>query len=261
VVFIISPNPVTFLKTRKGKTKPQLILFDDGNSYLVKFKNNPQGNRSLVNEHIVAKLGQLLHLPIPPSRLVYVPQYFIDQCSTLSSYGFVSGNQFASLLVENCVGLPSQPPYPEWSQFLNPDCIPAILIFDLWVSNADRWRNNILLQRFSEYRYFIYLIDHSDCFPGGTKWTLGSLEEPPKLRKLRSVHKWCLSLLNDQSPFETFLSKLVALPDIAIEEVLESIPIDWNISTIERKALFNHLINGRNNLPELINIVWKLKKE
>ena len=55
-----------------------MLLADDDQSYVVKFSNNPQDRRVLVNEAICYVLLDYLGLPTPGWEVVEVPQTLID---------------------------------------------------------------------------------------------------------------------------------------------------------------------------------------
>ena len=44
------------------------MLCADGNLWVVKFRNNPQGSRVLANELIATKLAEAVGLPVPGDR-------------------------------------------------------------------------------------------------------------------------------------------------------------------------------------------------
>ena len=251
----MSPSiyPVKCLKRRKGKSKPHLIQCSDGHRYLVKLKNNPQGTRSLVNEYVVSKLGLLLGLPIPPASYIQISQSFIQSNPLFEKYDFVPGNQFASLYIDGCTALSKEEPFPVRDQIQNHAIIPGIFLFDIWVSNQDRWKNNILLQPVKEGKFYLYLIDHGDCFPEGREWTIKSLKKSPNLRKFRSVHQWCLEQIKSSQELYPFLDRIEHLPLDHIQMVVHSIPHDWDVSTKEKNALVQHLISGKQKLPALVH--------
>ncbi|WP_152396907.1 hypothetical protein [Paenibacillus guangzhouensis] len=62
-------EPIKYLETLSGKAA-HLLLFNDGNRYAVKCKNNFHGTRELVNEFVIARLGQHLSLPALPEALI-----------------------------------------------------------------------------------------------------------------------------------------------------------------------------------------------
>ncbi len=65
-------------------------------------------------------------------------------------------------------------PSPDWccpiaERFVNPEALIGMVVFDLWISNADRSASNVLLRRLPSEpdRYAIYLIDHGEAADGG----------------------------------------------------------------------------------------------
>ncbi|WP_134704983.1 HipA family kinase [Ammoniphilus sp. YIM 78166] len=243
--------PVRFVKSLTGKSRPQLILFSDGFEYVVKFKNNRQGTRVLVNEFVVGHLAQLVDLPIIPFKIAVIPEDFIRENKKLQQRQFEPGHQFASLYLDNCRGL-SEEFSPSKSEIANVRQLMNLIAFDHWVSNTDRGKNNILLECFPQSPRQVYIIDHANCFPGGFKWTAETLKGSSKKVLDRFVHQWCFKLMGD--PEELFLSiyKILALSDHAISSVINSVPEDWEVSKEEKEGLFFHLIEAKKRLPELM---------
>ena len=126
-----------------AQSYPQIILFDNGNKYLVKFKNNPQGDRMLMREYVGTMLAQQLGTPTVPCEIVYIPESFILEVE-LDKYKFKQGNQFASLYIDNCMGLWL---HPQKKQIQNRHILAGIIVFDFWLRNEDRDESNILLNR------------------------------------------------------------------------------------------------------------------
>ena len=61
----------------RGGANAHLMLADDDRFYVVKFRNNPQHPRVLVNEAIAYTLLDYLQLPAPPWDLVEVSRGLI----------------------------------------------------------------------------------------------------------------------------------------------------------------------------------------
>ena len=120
----------------------------------------------------------------------------------LNKYKFEHGNQFASLYIENCIGLWL---HPEKNQIQNRHILAGIIVFDFWLRNKDRDESNILLQPVGQSEYYIHMIDHGNCYPS-KKALLELLADPSKL-ELSEVHKWCLSMVDDQNRTYLFSSK------------------------------------------------------
>src|SRR5579864_7880656 len=63
---------VEFIRRMRGASQPHLLRGQDGEYYIVKFKNNPQHVRVLTNEMLAARLALLIGLPVPKPAIVEV---------------------------------------------------------------------------------------------------------------------------------------------------------------------------------------------
>src|SRR5208337_5526831 len=75
---------VEHIRPMRGGSQPHLMRCSDGHYYVVKFRNNPQGSRILVNEHVAGKLAKLLGLPCPETCLVKVREELVRLTSGLA---------------------------------------------------------------------------------------------------------------------------------------------------------------------------------
>ena len=57
---------------------------DDGNFYVVKFRNNPQHTRVLANELLATRLAEGAELPVPPAAVVEVGGWLVEHTPELS---------------------------------------------------------------------------------------------------------------------------------------------------------------------------------
>lgn len=250
-----SKYPVEFVQTLSGGTA-HVILFSDGKKYVVKW-NGTENKRAkeVVNEYVVGKLAMLLSLPVPPFELVYIPDEFIKNTPKLHSkkYKFRSGLQYACLFIENSI-IPAKlsKALPSQTELINHDMLAAMGVFDLWVKNIDRTMSNLLLERLSEGGYFVHLIDHGKCFPGGYQWSAKTITHKLKFDiPYRETYRWAFSILNEEY-FTSFGEKIISLPNKLIYEVTQSIPEEWGVSNEESEALYNFLVEQKTHLPNLI---------
>lgn len=140
--------------------KPFIIRADDKQTYFVKGIDRA-GRSALVSEALAAELGLQLKLPIPPWRVMDIPQELID-FSMLENVGDLRGGPaFASMQVPNSADL----------LVSSVNSIPAelqrlVLIFDWWILNGDRALSelggnvNLLLDGEGE----LTVIDHNAAF-------------------------------------------------------------------------------------------------
>ena len=68
---------VRHVRKMRGGAQSHLIEADDGNCYVVKFRNNPQHRRFLVNELLAAVFLDYLKIASPPAALIHVPSEFL----------------------------------------------------------------------------------------------------------------------------------------------------------------------------------------
>ncbi len=54
----------------RGGSQARLVEGDDGRCYIAKFLNNPQGNRTLVNEWVAQSIMTTLGISTPPLCLL-----------------------------------------------------------------------------------------------------------------------------------------------------------------------------------------------
>src|ERR1700688_4809901 len=72
--------PVTarrHIRKMRGGAQSHLIQASDDQYYVVKFRNNPQHRRILVNELIATEILAYLQISTPPSELIRVPHEFL----------------------------------------------------------------------------------------------------------------------------------------------------------------------------------------
>lgn len=140
--------------------QPFLVRGDDDQMYFVKGLSRALGN-GLVSEALAAELGMHLGLPIPPWRVMDIPQALIDFSVIDGVKDLSGGPAFASLQVENASDL-------MWASLstLSADLKRKVLLFDWWILNGDRGLGeiggnvNLILNPKGE----LVVIDHNVAF-------------------------------------------------------------------------------------------------
>src|SRR5208283_3026381 len=87
---LIAPNgpPPTVralkqIRRMRGGSQSHLMKCSDGKHYVVKFQNNPQHKRILVNEFLGTRLAEKMGLPTTPCAVVQVSQTLVAKTSAL----------------------------------------------------------------------------------------------------------------------------------------------------------------------------------
>ena len=117
-------------RSDQGITRPFICRGDDGETYFV--KGVDAGRRSQICEWVAGRLAVLLGLPLAPFEIVDVPEELLELDIVLDLSGLGAGPAFGSRerqVTELTVSAVEQVP-----QDLQQD----VIIFDLWVRNADR---------------------------------------------------------------------------------------------------------------------------
>src|SRR6266849_4909975 len=133
------------IRRMRGGAQSHLMRCSDGNYYVVKFQNNPQHRRILVNELLGTRLASRLGLPTAPVEVVEVGAELIrltpELCIELprSRTACVAGLQFGSRY-------PGDPRQMALHDFLpdeklrevdNLHDFAGMLVFDKWVCNTN----------------------------------------------------------------------------------------------------------------------------
>jgi hypothetical protein len=202
----------------RGGSQAHLLRCSDGEYYVVKFQNNPQGTRILANEFLAAVLASRLGLPISGSGIVDVTELLTKHADDLTIH---VGRGNVSCSPGSCFGsrLPSEAgPYgirvPIAIQCFLPDCVPhriinnaefvPMLVFDKWTCNSD-CRQVMFTRANGADDYSVTMIDNGYCF-NGIEWSFpnlpkGGLSTRPSayesVRGIDSFENWIQILEGD----------------------------------------------------------------
>jgi hypothetical protein len=216
------------------------MVAEDDQFYVVKFANNPQGQRVLINELICSELLKYLELPTPEWSLVEVPHSLIER-----DRGLVVG---AGIACSPGVHFGSRLPVDPTQQAIY-DYLPAsmratlynradflgMLAFDQWVANADQ-RQAVFFRGRREYwssntpadaraaRTLVYgavFIDHGLAF-NGPSWRLP--DQP-----CAGVFA-CSDVYGEEAgieAFEPWIDKIACVLPHVIAEAMSQVPGEW----------------------------------
>lgn len=238
----------------RGGSQAHLMRCSDGHFYVVKFKNNPQHIRTLVNELLAVRLMEKLDLPTTPAAIVDVSQRLIDRTPDLvvdlprhrvpcsSGFQFGSryfGNPHKGWVLEN-VAPDELSTTQNWRDFA------GMVVFDKWTCNCDGRQFVFCLREGTKYS--MVGIDQGFCF-NSVKWTF---PDAP-LRGLYG-NKTVYRNIKGMDDFEPWLSRLEN--EMKFEDILEAakgIPTEWYESDYGPICrLLEHLNRRRILVRELV---------
>ena len=172
------------VRRMRGGSQARLIQGDDGRFYVAKFRGNPQGDRTLINEWIATKLLQKLEISAPqmvvlaydPSRLKEAASFTIGDHKIPIEPGLHLGSL--------CPVDPDKQaiydflPQKLLEKTVNLEDFAGVLIADTFLNQIDR-RQAIFVRARSRQRlaFRTFFIDHGMIL-GGNAWEVkGSKED------------------------------------------------------------------------------------
>lgn len=196
------------VRQMRGGAQSHLMRCSDGNHYVVKFQNNPQHKRILVNELLGTRLAELLGLPTTPGVVVRVSQRLIDLTEELVvelpryRVPCLPGLQFGSRYFGNPRTLRTFDlvSADELDRIENIRELTGMVVFDKWTCNCDS--RQCVFQLKDDGKYSMVGIDQGLCFNGG-EWNFP--DSPLRgLYRIKTIYRNVKTLAD----FEPWLGRL-----------------------------------------------------
>src|ERR1700730_5839747 len=162
------------VRRMRGGAQSHLMRCSDGNYYVVKFQNNPQHSRILVNELLGTRLAAWLGLATTPVEIIYVHEELIRLTAELhmemprARVPCQPGLQFGSRYQGN----PRRPALSDCftdeqlRRVENLRDFAGMLVFDKWTCNTDG-RQVVFHREANSTNYRAMMIDQGFCFNAG----------------------------------------------------------------------------------------------
>jgi hypothetical protein len=252
-------NARRHLRRMRGGAQAHLIEAEDGCYYVVKFRNNPQHRRVLVNEVVGAVLLERLGISAAPFCVISVSREFLNAnsalCLELGSrrVPFEPGWHFGSRYPGDPEKLAVYDFIPDLllKQVVNLREFHGILAFDKWAGNADG-RQSVFYRAGSgaaarRSGFHALMIDQGFLF-NGPHWDFpdgplyGLYHRPFVYEGVRSL-----------DDFQPWLERIMNCPAEVLDEACRRLPLEW-ISGEERdlERLLETLWRRRRRVPDLL---------
>jgi hypothetical protein len=234
----------------------------DEGYYIVKFQNNPQGVRILVNELLGTRLAARIGLPTPAVAVVEVREELIAYTEDLviqlgrgrapCKPGLQFGSRYPGLPAELAVYdfLPDD----QLRTVANLADFCGMLVFDKWTCNTNG-RQAIYFRAPGESRYQAQMIDQGFCFNAGD-W---NFPDAP-LRGLYARHRVYESVRGIES-FEPWLRRIeneTRMTEDVLDEIYREIPPEWyDYHPDPLEKMLEQLLRRRKLVRELVISAWK----
>ncbi|HEX5229055.1 MAG TPA: HipA family kinase [Bryobacteraceae bacterium] len=255
-------NATRLIRKMRGGSQAHLLECDDGHSYVVKFMNNPQHQRILVNEWLASSILARLEISTPEIAIVNMakellaeePDIYIDQRCRKT---VVPGQHFGS----RYPGSPGKAmvydfvPDKLLGRVANRTDFIGTLVVDKWTGNADARQAIFSRLRppgkcgntFRQGLWYVSMIDQGGAF-GGPSWRF--LDSPLQGMYFRPSVYQSIRSLDD---FQPWLDRAMCFPVEEFESMRVEIPPEW-IAGDQRalEELIDRLLARRTQLPQLI---------
>jgi len=263
------------IRKMRGGAQSHLLEADDGQFYIVKFQNNPQHRRILVNELVASVLLKYLEISTAETALVQVTEEFLRENPGVSielgasTKPVTAGWQFGSRY-------PGDPSRVAVYDFVPDTLLHKVrnladflgaLVFDKWVSNADgrqavffrarvrEWLAGSVHEHALTLGFIALMIDQGFAF-NGPEWSF--TDSPVQgLYPRKLVYDGVASL--DQ--FEPWIERVVHFPEQVVDQAYKQVPPEWIRGDEDQfERLLEALMRRRKRVPDLISDTRRAKQ-
>jgi hypothetical protein len=258
------------IRRMRGGAQSHLMRCSDENYYVVKFQNNPQHRRILVNELLGTRLARRMGLPTAPVSVVHVSEELIrltpELCveTSRSRIPCTAGLQFASRYPEDPrrVAMHDFLPDEQLRAVDNVHEFAGMLVFDKWTCNTNgrqtvffappKPRGNLpaadsTVREPAGPVYHTVMIDQGFCFNAG-EW---NFPDAP-LRGLYPRNRVYEGIIGMES-FAPWLERVEKMSERVLAELAEEIPPEWYGDEYDvLLRLLEQIYKRRTRVPELL---------
>ncbi|MBZ5700595.1 MAG: phosphatidylinositol kinase [Acidobacteriia bacterium] len=254
------------IRRMRGGAQAHLMRCSDGHYYVVKFQNNPQHKRILVNELLGTRLAARLGLPTAPLAVVDVPEELIRLTPALAMelartrLPCVPGLQFGSRY-------PGDPRRLTLHDFLPDEQLRAVenlhdfagmLVFDKWTCNTNGRQTLFFRESAAQSEaYKTVMIDQGFCFNAG-EW---NFPDAP-LRGLYARNR-VYEGVTGMNSFAPWLERLESrITESVLDDVSREIPPQWYDDDLHTLyALLEQLQRRKKRVPDLLREARKSSRQ
>jgi hypothetical protein len=255
-----------FIRKMRGGAQAHLLEGEDGAFYVVKFRNNPQHRRILINEWLACAFLRYLQIHVPDTAIVELTAEFLaDNPDLYLSIGshrepIAAGLHFGSRMAvdPNRVAIFDFLPDALLAKIENRIDFVGALAFDKWVGNVDSRQAVFFRARAKSWTplkgeaparigFFAQMIDHGFAF-NGPHW---QFQDSPNqgLYFRTAVYDEVRSL----DSFQPWLSMIENFPIEVIDSAWKEIPRDWlNGDESQLDQLLEELLRRCSRVTALI---------
>lgn len=246
---------VEHIRRMRGGSQSHLMRCSDGFCYVVKFQDNPQHNRTLVNDYLGTALALRLGLPTSPFAIVDVGEQLIHLTTDLcmrkgdSCRPCLAGLQYGSRFVGDPTDLSDAGFLPDvrLDEVENLQDFLGMYVFDKWTCNTDG-RQTLFNRIPGQFHFRVTMIDQGWCF-NAEAWNFPD-------RALGSIYwrRHVYDSVKSLTSFEPWINRLEQDMNLeATELAANQIPSEWfNSDHVALHHLLERLDRRRLHVRRLI---------
>jgi hypothetical protein len=258
-------DAIRLIRKMRGGAQAHLLECDDGHFYVVKFLNNPQHRRILINEWIASVFLNYLQISAPAAAIVNLSAEFLESNPEVHIQlgarhlsvepGWHFGSRYpgdpAKVMVYDFL------PDVLLDKVVNVGEFRGVLAFDKWMGNADARQSIFFRARLRQWSpgpeqppragFVAHMMDHGYVFDG-PHWIFpdsplqGLYFRPSVYQNVRSF-----------DDFEPWLDRVVHFPEEVVDAAQKQIPPDWLAEDGPAlDAMLAKLMSRRKRVPDLI---------
>lgn len=251
----------------RGGAQSHLVEAGDGHCYVVKFQNNPQHRRILVNEWIASSFLRYLQITTPETAIVSISEEFLkenpDVYIQLGSQrlpvepGWHFGSRYPG--DPSRVAVYDFLPDALLRQVTNIAHFLGVLVVDKWLANADGRQSIYFRARVSDWipgpasqprrvGFVVSMIDQGFVF-NGPRWDFS--DSPVQGLAPRPVVYEGVKSLDD---FQPWLDQVTHFPEEVVDQACKQIPPQWldgDEGALE--DLLEKLLRRRKRIADLLS--------
>jgi hypothetical protein len=245
------------IRKMRGGAQAHLIEMVDGSSYIVKFTNNSQHPRIVINEWIASTVLRHLGIVTPDMAVVNVsaafirnnPEAYVELASSRAppTRGSHFGSRFDS--TSDKIAVYDFLPAKLLDSVANLSDFCGVLVVDKWLGNTDgrqsifRRVNNVN----KKLSFVAQMIDNGSVFDGGN-WRFG--DSPLLGPYFGKVYQDVRGL----DAFAPWLTTVSGFSRTVLEEAFQRMPSSWRTGSTEAAfgALLGRLMRRRERVSDLI---------
>jgi hypothetical protein len=264
------------VRKMRGGAQAHLLECDDGCFYVVKFRNNPQHRRILINEWIASVFLNYLQISTPEVAFVNLPAEFLESNPDIYiqlgsrhlavESGWHYGSRYpgdpAKIMVYDFL------PDALLGKVVNAAEFLGVLAFDKWMSNADARQTIFFRARlrqlsrqangplpgnpFAEQApragFVAHMMDHGYVFDG-PHWKFA--DSPLQGLYFRpSVYQ----KVTGWEDFQPWLDRVLYFPEEVVDSAQKQLPPEWVAEDAEAlQSMLEKLMTRRRRVPDLIS--------